>query len=112
MAVRADLVAEVPRKYRRVRLELLERLVHARQTFALQRLRLLEPVARRVPRTDLLPHEDAGGVEPLEQRRVERVLGARRVRADRTQPADDAIHVRRRQAVTVPASVLVDRRAV
>ena len=107
-----DLVGEVPRQDRRVRLQLRHRgadtpprdRAHARRPFG--------PVARRVDRADALPDEDARRVEAVQQRRVERVLRARRVGMDALQPRHDAIHVRAGQRVTVARRVLLDRRAV
>src|SRR3954449_7615005 len=95
-----------------MRLQLLERLMHPRQPLALQRLRLLEPVARRVPGADLLPDEYTGGIEPLEQRRVERMLRTRRVRPDRLESTDEPVHVGGSQSIAMPARVLVKRCAV
>ena len=63
-------------------------------------------------RPDPLPDEDPGRVEPFEQRRVERVLGARGVGADRLQLGDDRVLVGGGQRVAVAGRVLLDRRAV
>ncbi len=64
-----------------------------------------------VDRPDPLPDEDPGGVEALEQRRAERVLGARGVRVQRAQARDDAVHVGGPQRVAVPERVLLQRDA-
>ena len=70
------------------------------------------PVARAFDRADALPHEDAGGVEAFEQRRVERVLRAHGVGADRLQLGDERVLVAGRERVAVAVRVLLDRGAV
>ena len=59
------------------------------------------PVARAFDRADALPDEDPRRVQPFEQCRVERVLRAHRVGADRLQLGDDPVLVARRERVAV-----------
>ena len=111
VAVVGDLVGEVPRQHARVGPGLHDVQAHAAQPLAAQVGRRRRPRAGRVDRADALPDEDARRVEALEQRRVERMLAAGRVRPDRVQPADDRVHVVRAQRVAAALGVLLDRRA-
>jgi hypothetical protein len=74
MTVAGDLVGEVPRDDRGVQLAL----AHARARPVAGDLQAARadrgPVAGGVGRSDALPDHDAGGVEALEQPRVDRML--------------------------------------
>jgi hypothetical protein len=98
VAVVGDLVGQVPREHARVGPGLHDVQAHAAQPLATQGRGGGRPRAGRVDRADALPDEDAGGVEALEERGVQRVLGAGRVGADRAQATDDGVHVGRREA--------------
>ena len=105
VAVAGDLVGEVPGDDRRVHAAAWTTVsAHARGATCAAARRVRGPGAGRVDRADALPDEDAGGVEALEQRGAERVLGARRVGADRLQLARRSRPCRRAQRVAAPAA--------
>src|SRR4051794_17647702 len=112
MAVAGDLVAEAPREDRRMD----GRLTLAR-AHPLDRALALgggvgRPVSGRVHRTHLLPDEDARRVEALEEPRIDRVLLARRIGADRLEALDDRVHVAGEEGVAAARRVLVHRSTV
>ena len=67
------------------------------------------PVAGPFHGPDPLPHEDPRSIEPFEQPRVERVLGAGDVGPDRLQLGDDRVLVGRGEGIPSPDRVLLDR---
>jgi hypothetical protein len=109
VAVARDLVGEVPGDDARVKARLQDVEAHAAHGAAALRGRARGPGAGRVDRADALPHEDARGVEAVEQRRRQRVLAARGVRADRLQARDDRVHVGVGERVAAAGRVLLQR---
>jgi hypothetical protein len=107
VAVVGDLVAERPREDRRVDGGQAGAEHDAPARTGAQRRRVRRPVSGRVDRPDLLPDEDPGRVEALEQRGVEQVLGARGVGVDRLQALHDRVHVGRQQRVAAVLGVLL-----
>jgi hypothetical protein len=94
-----------------MRAELQHAQAHAPDGPQTPRARRRGPCPRRVDGPNALPHQDARPVQALEQRRGERVLGARRVGADGPQPRHDRVEVAVAQRVAATVGVLVDRRA-
>ena len=111
-AIAGDLVDEVPREDRRVERGGSRGRAHLLLGFRIEPGGVRVPHAGAFDRADALPHENPGGVEPFEQRRVERMLRADGVGADRLQVGDDAVLVGGAQRVAVAGHVLLDGGAV
>ena len=105
--VARHLVDEVPRHDRGMRRRVERGGLRLALGRAKQRRGARVPVPRAFDRSDALPHHDPGGVETFQQARVERVLGANGVGADRPQLAHEPVLVGGGERVAVAERVLL-----